>query len=164
MIGPSHPNEIAEELILDSLLFLQVVPKDIESVVDIGSGAGLPGIPIKIVRPSIRMLLVESRQRRASFLSAVVRDLSLTETQVLSERVLTAPTELRSTFDCAVARCAGSPGSTMRLGAEFVRKGGIVVLAGSPNQDGPTEAAETSRRVIIRSGSGRSRSFLVKDM
>ena len=164
MIGPSHPMEIAEELILDSLLFLQVVPEDVGSVVDIGSGAGLPGIPIKIVRPSVRMLLVESRQRRASFLSAAVRDLGLTETQVLSERVLTAPTELRSIFDCAVARCAGSPGSTMRLGAEFVRKGGIVVLAGSPNQGGPTKAAETSRRVIIRSGSGRSRSFLVKDM
>ncbi len=163
MIGTSDPTWIAEELFLDSLLFLHVVPDTVESLVDIGSGAGLPGIPIKIVKPSLRMLLVESRQRRASFLSAIVRELGLTGIQVLSERVLTVPANWRGAFDGAVARCAGSSESTMRLGAEFVRRGGTVVLSGPP----APRKAEIGRRIVVRVGadSPRSpRSFLVQEV
>src|SRR5688572_4764254 len=67
LVGSSDPEWIVEHLFLDSLLFLQVLPAELESLADVGSGAGFPGIPIKIVRPDLRVTLIESRQRRVSF-------------------------------------------------------------------------------------------------
>src|SRR4030095_4695568 len=66
---------IVEHLFLDSLLFLRLVPSTARSLADIGSGAGMPGVPIRIVRSDAEVTLVESRRRRASFFSALVREL-----------------------------------------------------------------------------------------
>jgi 16S rRNA (guanine527-N7)-methyltransferase len=157
MIGSNAPLWIVENLFLDSLLFLQVIPNAIRSLVDIGSGAGLPGLPMKIVRPEIRTLLVESKQRRASFLKAAVRELGLSDIEVLSDRVLTAPDGWRKTFDAAVARCAGKPNSTIRLAMEFVRAGGAVVLSGPPAQRGISQG----RYTVVQLPDGTRRRFLV---
>src|SRR5207244_11410553 len=95
IIGSTDPTWLADHLLLDSLVFLHVIPPTVKCLVDIGSGAGLPGLPIKIVRPDIRMLLVESRQRRASFLKTAVRELELVDVEILSERVLSVPSRWR---------------------------------------------------------------------
>ena len=55
-------------------MFLRALPAGVKSIADLGSGAGVPGIPIKIVNPEIKVTLIESRERRASFLSAAVRE------------------------------------------------------------------------------------------
>jgi 16S rRNA (guanine527-N7)-methyltransferase len=157
MIGSNAPLSIVENLFLDSLLFLHVIPNAVRSLVDIGSGAGLPGLPMKIVRPEIRTLLVESKQRRASFLKTAVRELGLSDIEVLSDRVLTAPDGWRKTFDAAVARCAGNTDSTIRLAMEFVRAGGPVVLSGPPTQRGTSQG----RYTVIQLPDGTSRRFLV---
>ena len=68
IIGSTEPDWIVEGLLLDSLLFLRVLSPDVQSILDFGAGAGLPGIPIKIVRPEIELTLLEARRRRASFL------------------------------------------------------------------------------------------------
>jgi len=86
LVGSSEPRWIVENLFLDSLLFLRVLPPGITTLLDLGSGAGIPGIPIKLVRPAIQLVLVESRRRRASFLSTAVRDLGLSGTRVVGGR------------------------------------------------------------------------------
>jgi len=132
MIGASDPLWIIENLFLDSLLFLRALPSPFTNIVDIGSGAGIPGIPLKIVLPGVRVLLVESKHRRASFLSAVIRELRLESVDVLSDRIESAPSQWQARFDAAVARCAGRLESTLRVAATFVRPGGVVVASGSP--------------------------------
>ena len=83
MVGSDGPAWIVENLFLDSLLFLRVLPTPLHSLLDLGSGAGLPGIPLKIVRGDLELVLVESRRRRASFLSTVVRELALANVRVI---------------------------------------------------------------------------------
>jgi len=157
MIGSNAPLWIVENLLVDSLLFLRVIPQTVMSLVDIGSGAGLPGIPLKIVRPDIRVLLVESKGRRATFLRTVIRELRLSDIGVLSDRVLDVPGDLCKSFDVAVARCAGRSGRTIRLGMEFVRPGGTVVLSGPP----APRQADAGQYTVIPLPDGTTRRFIV---
>jgi len=70
LIGSAAPHWIVENLFLDSLLFLKVFPSPPSTLLDLGAGAGLPGIPLKIVLGEVELVLVESRQKRVSFLSS----------------------------------------------------------------------------------------------
>lgn len=158
LIGSGDPGWIVENLFLDSLLFLKVLPKTARSLVDIGSGAGIPGIPIKIVEPSLAVTLVESRQRRVSFLRAVVRELGLRGVEVVGERLESLVDTLRGRFDVATMRCSGDPASIAPLALEMVKPGGTVVAAGSPD---PAPGATAGRVDVLDPVRGRTRRFLV---
>ena len=132
LIGSSDRSWIVDNVILDSLLFSRVLPEGARRVVDVGSGAGLPGIPLKIVRSALTVTLVEARQKRASFLSTAVRELALADCRVINARLETLGEEFRGRFDAAVARCAGDP---QRMAAELqpiLSAGGIIVASGPP--------------------------------
>lgn len=72
-------------------------------IMDLGSGAGLPGIPMKIVRPDLDITLVDSKRRRTAFLKVVVRELSLEGIQVIHSRVEELP-EVSGGIQCVVSR------------------------------------------------------------
>jgi 16S rRNA (guanine527-N7)-methyltransferase len=131
LVSSDDPRWIVENLFLDSLLFLRVLPS-LRSLLDLGSGAGLPGIPLKIVRGDLELVLVESRRRRASFLSTVVRELALADVRVIAERVEDHLAELAGRFDAVVMRCAGDVNELLPLGARLVARGGVVVASGPP--------------------------------
>jgi 16S rRNA (guanine527-N7)-methyltransferase len=128
------PAWIVENILLDSLLFRRILPDGARDVLDVGSGAGVPGIPLRLVDPRMRLTMVESRQRRASFLSVVVRDLGLTQSRVIGERLEDVIGELAGKFDVVVARCAGNVGYLFGLGAHLVRAGGVVIASGPPEE------------------------------
>lgn len=69
----------------------QTIPTDVETVLDFGSGAGLPGIPIQIIRPELRITLAESQKKKAAFLREVVRELDLGGAAVYAGRVEDMP-------------------------------------------------------------------------
>lgn len=133
LVGSSDPTWIADKLLLDSLLFLEVLPPGVSRIADLGSGAGIPGIPLKIVHPRLKVVLIEARQRRASFLKTVVRDLALQEVGVVDQRVPGIAGWPQGGFDAVVARCAGDPRSVAEVGLSLVRAGGSVVIAASPS-------------------------------
>lgn len=132
LVGSTDPEWVIERLLLDSLLFLKILPADVRSLLDFGTGAGVPGIPIKIVRPETEVALLESKPRRISFLLTAVRELRLTRTRVVGARAEEVLAQLQGTFDAVVMRCAGSPDRILPLAAGFAREGGIVVAAGPP--------------------------------
>lgn len=154
LIGSTDPGWIVEHLLLDSLLFLRLLPPDMRSLLDFGAGAGLPGIPIKIVKPEITLSLLEGRRRRASFLSVAVRELGLSGACVVHARAEDAPHELRGAFDAVVIRCAGSLDKTMPTASRFVAPGGIVVASGPPEVR-PLTGAEWVTVPGLRPGSTR---------
>jgi 16S rRNA (guanine527-N7)-methyltransferase len=131
LVGSIEPQWLIENVILDSLLFLRLLPTDVYSTADLGSGAGIPGIPLKIVRPEMKVTLIESRERRASFLSTVVRELGLRECRVVALRAEDIPREDRG-YDAVVMRCAGDLTELVPVAADLVRSGGRVVAAGPP--------------------------------
>jgi 16S rRNA (guanine527-N7)-methyltransferase len=136
LVGSSSPEWIVKYLFLDSLLFLKVLPRDVESVVDIGSGAGFPGIPIKIVRPALDVGLVESRERRGSFLSTVIRECGLHRISVFVGRAEAVPRSMLGAFEAAVARCAGDAARIRPIASRLVKSGGLIILSGPPSGRG----------------------------
>ncbi len=134
LIGSSDPAWIVEKLFLDSLLFLKVLPREFASLADVGSGAGLPGIPLKLVRPGTRTVLIESRARRASFLSAVIRELGLRDTEVVTARVEEYVTSRPAAFDAVVMRCAGEFSELAATSGRLVIPGGMIAASGPPQR------------------------------
>lgn len=134
LVGSTDPDWIVDKLFLDSLMFLRVLPPSLSSVCDVGSGAGFPGIPIKIVSPLLRTTLIESRLRRVSFLAQVIRVLELREISVEAVRADDALTRLRSSFDAAVLRCAGSAAAMVPAVSPLVVPGGLIVCSGPPKR------------------------------
>jgi 16S rRNA (guanine527-N7)-methyltransferase len=108
MIAASDRDHLHERHVLDSLRAIPSLLGSEGTVIDLGSGAGLPGIPVAIARPDLAVTLTEPRQLRAAFLELVVERLSLTNVRVFPE-----PAE-RSAGGAAVclARGFGDPGRT----------------------------------------------------
>lgn len=138
LVGSGEPVWIVEHLVLDSLLFLRVLPQRFRSMVDIGSGAGIPGIPLKIVRPDCRVVLVESRRRRASFLAAAIRELGLADSEVINARAEEVVRTLAGCFDVAVMRCAGAVREVAPVALKFLAPGGMIAVSGPPS-GGPVD-------------------------
>jgi 16S rRNA (guanine527-N7)-methyltransferase len=133
LVGSDDPMWIVEHLFLDSLLFLRLLPSSARTLADLGSGAGLPGLPIKIVRRDMDVVLIESRRRRAMFLTSAVRAMKLEGLRVLEGRVEDLVGELRGAFDAVVMRCAGDIEVMIPVAADLLSDHGIVIASGPPN-------------------------------
>ncbi|MGH7302863.1 MAG: 16S rRNA (guanine(527)-N(7))-methyltransferase RsmG [Candidatus Rokuibacteriota bacterium] len=131
-VGSSDPVWIVEHLFLDSLLFLKLLPASVRVLADLGSGAGLPGLPIKIVRPDLDVVLIESRRRRATFLASALRAMELKGARVLEGRVESLMDQIRGRFDAVVMRCAGEVESMIPIAADLVSDHGVVIASGPP--------------------------------
>jgi 16S rRNA (guanine527-N7)-methyltransferase len=92
LVSPSDLTSLRERHTKDSLNLTNVVPKGgVQRLVDLGSGGGLPGIIVAIVRPELQVRLIESDQRKAAFLRAAKRELSLANLEVHAERIESVP-------------------------------------------------------------------------
>lgn len=158
MVGSSEAGWLVENVVLDSLLFLRALPSAFASLLDIGSGAGVPGIPIKIVRPAVSLVMAESRRKRASFLLTVIRSLGLTGASVVHGRAETLIEDGRR-FDAVVSRCAGEAITMLDLGSRLVSEGGTVVVAGSP---GAVDLSMSRSVRLVNPVTGSPRHFLVR--
>lgn len=132
LIGPREVGRLWERHILNSAVIGEVIDEGAR-VVDIGSGAGLPGIPLAIARPDLTVQLVEPLLRRATFLTEVVEDLGLTNVEVHRGRaeekaVVTAV----GGADVVTSRAVAPVGRLMGWSLPLARKGGFVrALKGS---------------------------------
>ncbi|MGH9124711.1 MAG: 16S rRNA (guanine(527)-N(7))-methyltransferase RsmG [Acidimicrobiales bacterium] len=128
------PGDIAGHL-EHSMAFARVVTPPRHLAVDLGSGAGVPGLVLACLWPDSRWLLVESNQRRAEFLERSLPPLGLTGRVVVvcarAEVVCRQPV-YRATADLAVARGFGPPAVTAECASPLLRSGGILVVAEPP--------------------------------
>jgi 16S rRNA (guanine527-N7)-methyltransferase len=128
LVGSTAAEWMIENIILDSLAFLELVPGDARRVADVGSGAGVPGLPIAIVRPGLEMSLIEIRRRRVSFLATAVRELKLKGVEVLAARVEDLARTHSEHFDVVVMRCAGAPAAVVSPALAILRRGGAMLM------------------------------------
>ena len=127
----SDENGIIQRHFIDSLSCLQSGIFNIEAtVIDIGTGAGFPGIPLKIVRPDIQITLVETIGKKAKFLELVCRELGLKGIRVISERaeVLGRDELYREQFDIVMSRALAKLPVALELCIPFIRPGGYYLV------------------------------------
>lgn len=130
MVGSVEPAWVARRLVLDSLLFLRLMPSWARDILDVGSGAGVPGLILKICSPELRVTLVEAKRWRASFLAEAVRTLALSDTRVIYGRLEDEVDSLRGRCDVAVARCASPASWVFANTVQLLRRPGMVILTG----------------------------------
>ena len=140
---------------LDSLTvvphLLPFVPDGRGSLVDVGSGAGLPGLPLAIALPNLEVTLVESMAKKVAFQRHAVRALGISNARSLHGRAeeVSRTTEHRERYDAAVARAVASAASLCELLLPLVRVGGVALLMKTrPKLDAELGAAEAALRLL----------------
>ena len=135
---------------LDSLTVLKVLPahQGAPRVVDVGTGAGFPGLPLKIVRPELRLTLVEATGKKASFCQAVVDELKLAGVSVLKARAeeLGQDPAHRERYDFALARAVAELPVLAEYLLPLVKPGGRAVAQKGENAPAETQAAAGALR------------------
>ncbi len=137
------PGAVARRLVLDAAAMLSVVP-DFESIADLGSGAGFPGLPIAILRPQVQVTLVEARERRHHFQRAAVREIGISNAEPLRGRIEQLPAR---EHDAVVAQAVGPWAEVVALMIPWSKPGGTLILpAGkqAPSRS-PDERAQKPR-------------------
>jgi 16S rRNA (guanine527-N7)-methyltransferase len=126
----------ARVLVDDALVLLDHLG-DASTLIDVGSGGGLPGLPLKIVRPELKLTLVESDQAKAAFLVRACAALGLDDVEVLARRAeeVGQDRRFRETFDMAVARALAPMPVLVELCLPLVRVGGRLLAQKTEHED-----------------------------
>ncbi len=129
LVGSTDPRELYVRHFLDSLTLLPLLPPGPLTVVDVGAGAGLPGLPLKLARPELALALVESVGKKADFLrqlAVVLGTLGVTVIQARAEDVGRDPDQ-RERYDVAISRALAELAAVLELCLPLVRVGGLCI-------------------------------------
>lgn len=137
-------HDIIVKHFLDSCVYLKALENTF-SIADIGSGAGFPGIPIKILRPGMEVFLVEPSQKKAFFLRHVIRTLALNKISVVNKRVEDVSDIL---VEAAVTRALFKARDFEGRAGHLVREGGLFVLSKGPRAEEELSALDTGYRLM----------------
>ena len=122
--------DVVRKHFVDSLTIKNILePKAGEYWLDLGTGAGFPGIPLKIVYPELKLVLLDSLNKRVKFLQEVIEKLDLKKIDAVHGRAeeLARKAEYREQFDCCVSRAVANLASLSEYCLPFVKSGGCFV-------------------------------------
>lgn len=136
---------------LDSLLLTRSLDfSDIRSMCDMGSGAGFPGIPIKIAFPHMELTLIDSLGKRVRFLDLLTDHLGLKSVEVVSGRIEDVAKKRQKAFDVVTARALGHTAIVSEMGLPMVKVNGhLIIMKGNSYQE---ELDESRRTITILGG------------
>jgi len=128
LVSQANAETVICKHILDSLAVSPLVPLN-SRLLDLGSGAGFPGLALAIIEPRRKVALIEARRKRVSFLKEIVRKTETANVTVHEGRaeLLAAEESLRASFDVVITRATWSLEELLRLAHVFVASGGIAV-------------------------------------
>ncbi len=127
--------EIVIKHILDSLSYcIGFAPAPGLKLLDLGSGAGFPAIPLRLAYPEITVTLVESIKKKASFLRHIIRTLKLEGITVIDKRTEDIADSLLATFDVVTARAFADLSTALVAGTPFLKPSGLMVLSRGPEE------------------------------
>lgn len=168
LVSRGDRDKIRERHFIDSLRVTPFLPCGKISLLDLGSGAGFPGVPVKIARPEVKVVLLESARMKGLFLNHLAGELSLDGLSVLTERAEAACERARhrGRYDIVTARAVGSLRVLWRLSSGFLKKDGELLALKGPGalrevdefgRDGPDVSVES-----LATGRRRGNTMLVR--
>src|SRR5262245_53251774 len=139
-----------ESIALGAALREREILRPEAQVLDLGTGAGFPGIALKIVWPAINLTLIEATAKKTAFLSVVVDGLALEDVEVLTGRAETLGHDprLRESFDLVVARAVAPLPALVELALPFARVGGRLVTPKGSRAEAEVAAADGALRIL----------------
>lgn len=126
---------------LDCAALLRMAEFGGKRLIDVGSGAGFPGLPLKLLSPDTRVTLLDSLRKRADFTAECIERLGLEGIESLCLRAEEAPKELRESYDIAVSRAVARLNLLCELCLPFVRVGGLFLAMKGPDCEEEVSAA-----------------------
>lgn len=126
----TDPGEVLIKHFLDSLSLLMVYDRPEARLLDIGTGAGFPGLPLKIVQPQWHVVLLEATGKKVTFLRHIIETLQLKDVVAVHGRAeeLAHKAKYRASFDVVTARAVASLPTLLEYAAPFCRVGGQIIL------------------------------------
>ncbi|MCW5756814.1 MAG: 16S rRNA (guanine(527)-N(7))-methyltransferase RsmG [Phycisphaeraceae bacterium] len=152
------PAQAWQRHILDSLTLmapLAELPQG-AGVVDIGTGGGVPGIPLAIVRPDLRFTLLDATAKKTAFVRAALDMVGVQQATVVTARAEQAArdTQHRDTYDAAIARAVGPMATVAELVTPFVKPGGVALLIKGEKAGEELESAKAALHLLLCAHAG----------
>jgi 16S rRNA (guanine527-N7)-methyltransferase len=122
---------------LESILCARTLPAGIQTLLDFGSGAGFPGLPIAILRPEIAVTLAESQNKKAAFLREAIRALGVPAPEVRAQVHSARAEELKTRFDCVTLRAVDNMQAAIPAAIQLLAPGGLLAIL-TTTTDAPT--------------------------
>ena len=146
----TYPEEIASLHFLDSAALLTLEDFRGKSVIDVGTGAGFPGLPLRILEPTIRLTLLDFLGKRIQFLETVCQDLGLADVACVHGRAEEFAAEHREAFDLVTSRAVANLQTLSELCLPLTRVGGRFLAMKAVDSDG--ELASAQRAIALLGG------------
>lgn len=144
----TEPGEIAALHFLDSAALLPLADLRGKTVADVGTGAGFPGMVLRILEPSIRLTLLDSLNKRIEFLKEVCQDLNLADVACVHARAEEFAADHRESFDIVTSRAVASLPLLAELCLPLVKRGGCFLSMKSVDSGGELSAAENAIAIL----------------
>ena len=146
----TEKNEVILKHFTDSLALMHFMQLQEQSLIDLGSGAGFPGIPLKIANPGLKITLVDSLQKRIRFLDTVILELGLSGITTVCSRAedLARDPKFREAFDLCTSRAVANLATLSEYSLPFVKTGGFFVPYKSEKTETELEEASYAIRLL----------------
>ena len=144
----TEPADIAALHFLDSAALLTLADFRNKTVADVGTGAGFPGLPLRIVEPSIRLTLLDAQNKRIEFLKEVCNDLALADVECVHQRAEEFAADRRESFDLVTSRAVAALPLLCELCLPLVKVGGYFVAMKSVDAGAELDAAAHAIEVL----------------